>query len=105
MKLPGLSLLKDKWVWIGLAAGAGVYLFTNKHGYSRGPDWNMNDTDQFMPGGGHPANMGPRGGGGRNGPGGYSLVDRPGLYEVPNKGFENLRFSGQAELQRRLTVT
>lgn len=91
MKLPGLSILKDKWVWIGLAAGAGVYLFTN----SQHPPMVHHYKKKKHHGGG----------GGEMGPGGgYSLYDRPGLYEVPNKGFENMRFSGQAELQRRLTV-
>lgn len=80
MQIPGLNYLKDKWVWIGLVAGAGVYLFTNQHHPSPPMIHHMKK------------------------PGGYSLTDRPGLYEVPNKGFENMRFSGQAELQRRLTV-
>lgn len=94
MKLPGLSLLKDKWVWIGLAAGAGVYLFTNQSH----PHPMVHHYKKKKHHGGQ--------GGGEMGPGGgYSLYDRPGLYEVPNKGFENMRFSGQAELQRRLTVT
>lgn len=90
MKFPGLSLLKDKWVWIGLAAGAGVYLFTSNQSVVPAHHYKKKKKHH---------------GGGEMGPGGgYSLYDRPGLYQVPNKGFENMRFSGQAELQRRLTV-
>lgn len=78
MRLPGLGILKDKWVWMGLLAGGAVYLFTQHHGGHRGFAAPTQPT-----------------------------YDRPGLYEVPGGqgDFSHMRFSGQAELQRRLTIT
>lgn len=95
MKLPSLSLLKDKWVLLGLAAGAGVYWFTSHHAapahhpmirprpvhHQTSP---MSSSTDYFP-----------------------HYDNPGLYQVPaGQGeFSHMRFSGQAELQRRLTIS
>lgn len=92
MKLPSISLktLTDKWVLIGLAAGAGVYFIMKPHrGYASPP---MMSADRRIMGG----NLHTY----------FPHYDEPGLYEVPGAqgDFSHMRFSGAGELQRRLTI-
>ena len=109
MKLPKVSLktLTDKNVLIGLALGAGVYYFTSQHHAAVAPHPAIHHHFKKKKHGGGGMDMG----GGGMGPGGYGTspsrayfphYDAPGLYEL---GGPEMRFSGSAELQRRLTIS
>lgn len=101
MQIPGLNYLKDKWVLIGLAAGAGIYLLT-KGGHSLAYAGTAAAPPHSTP----IARPRPR-------PGTSSSrayfphYDSPGLYQGPGVpgDWAHMRFSGQGELQRRLTIT
>lgn len=97
MRLPSLSILKDKWVLIGLAAGAGVYMFMGHggHGHSHMAP------KRHIPMIHHPVRHGTS-----SSHDYFPHYDSPGLYETgQTSDFSHMHFSGQAELQRRLTIS